>query len=165
MASGTTHANIAKITAHASAVGLLFPESPEKAAISFGMLIGILVTPDLDHHVKTREEARLLDFNKRLGQAWMLYTKPYSKLFSHRGVSHWLIIGTLTRLPWIFPPLTIIWFLLFKTTGVDTQELFSYVLIGWTIQDTIHIVTDKIYSWLKAKKKGRRKRPLKKHQH
>lgn len=159
MASGKTHAAIAKVTAHLSAVTLLYPESPTKAAISFGMLMGILITPDLDHHKKTYEETRLLKFNKKVGQLWMWYTKPYAKIFKHRGMSHWLIVGTLTRVIWLLPLLLPLYFYLRLALPSEFGDLTIYVISGWAFQDAIHIITDIVSSWWKRiKKKPLRRR-------
>jgi uncharacterized metal-binding protein len=152
MSSGRVHANIAKVTAHVSSVALLYPESPQKAAFALGMLVGVLITPDLDLPGITYEERRMLDINEKIGNLWMLFTKPYSKLFKHRGISHWLVLGTLTRLPYGLLLLLPLWQLSRLVFSLNVEPLLLYIFAGWTLQDAIHIVTDIIYSANKERK-------------
>lgn len=162
MASGKFHANVAKLAAHSSAIYMLLPDSIEKASFSFGMLVGILITPDLDHHKKTEEEKRFYRVDKRIGKLWFFFSQKYGRLFKHRGISHWPIVGTLTRLPF---GLLFCWFwLLFLSVlkiEVDRLSALTFVFYGWAFQDLLHIITDIIYSFSKKKFKRRPKTAFK----
>lgn len=160
MASGNFHANVAKVAAPSVMIGLILHHSPAEAAIAYGLLVGILITPDLDHSAITFEEKRFLKLNRRFGKLWLKLSNLYSKRFIHRGQSHWIIFGTITRLPYgLLLSLPAIF--LFNKFGIPPFETLFFIFCGWTFQDTIHIITDWIYSWLKKRRKKKRKKKVK----
>ena len=100
-----------------------------------GAIVGILVTPDIDHHVITYEENRIKRWCNLCGKIWIIYWLPYSKAFKHRGISHAPIVGTMTRA--LYFPLPVIvagWFGIASVVGL---------LAGWALQDLLHIAGDR----------------------
>jgi len=109
--------------------------------VTIGMLIGGLITPDYDlETILTKEMIKKVPI---IGRLWCAYWKPYADNFTHRGVSHDPIIGTLTRAVYGF------WWLF---AFFDPPEKFIYyVMVGWYIQDFSHYILDLPFSkWLKS---------------
>lgn len=96
MPSGRTHLRIELITLPLWA--LLFYLFVDAAWGAVALFVGaylfssLLLSPDLDlRHNEARQRWGLLGF------VWL----PYTKIFKHRGVSHSLLFGTLTRLGYL----------------------------------------------------------------
>lgn len=67
-----------------------------------GNLAGLVLDPDLDHEMVTASEWRVRRvFGVLIGGLWVAVWMPYAMLMPHRGVSHWPVIGTLTRLVYL----------------------------------------------------------------
>ena len=116
--------------------------------VCIGLFIGTLITPDYDlETIVTKEMIKKVPI---IGNLWNTYWKLYAKNFTHRGVSHDPIIGTLTRAIYGF------WWIFFFD-DIQTDILF-YILTGWYIQDFSHYILDlpfykkknEIVEWLKA---------------
>lgn len=150
MSDGRTHSQIAITVANVTATYLLYQADPNYAAFQCGLILGTFITPDLDHTAKTYEETRLFKFNPLLGKFWFSLSNIYAKIFIHRGVSHWPLIGTLSRLPFgllfLLPFLLLLRYIEIEITG----KMFLFVFVGWAIQDSIHFATDIIYSTKKV---------------
>lgn len=160
MSDGYTHFSDSLIVGSAaiaaSAVALPIELS---MCVAIGCVVASVVTPDID-----------LGENKIYGD-WILKDVPvvrhlfralawmYGGIFSHRGVSHIHIVGTLTRTLFVallvYGPLSIwclidggvMWF----PAPLQIVSLF----IGWTIVDSTHIERDRVHTWQKTKLKKR----------
>lgn len=77
---------------------------------------------------------------------------PYSWLFAHRGMSHWLFIGTLTRIAWLALCFTIIYVFVYNHT-LSFQPILHfyaihkisiwYLISGFCISDLGHLILDR----------------------
>ncbi len=108
---------------------------------------------------------------KRWGHLSFIW-KPYSSVVPHRGVSHYPIVGILTRLGYLFLVFTVFWFAFvgfLHYAGLSPPRLDPYVILkpgvwgpfmaGALFADTLHIAMDALWSTLKrAGKKKRRRR-------
>lgn len=99
------------------------------AAFLYGTLF---LHPDMDIAYKTK----LLSWKGLL----TLPFRPYSLLFRHRGISHMPVIGTLTRVLWL-------WGLLWLFFGWITPDWVPlwFVLGGLATADLCHILLDILY--------------------
>jgi uncharacterized metal-binding protein len=110
-----------------------------------GEFLGIQISPDLDLYENCRRGV------------WCWYWKMYGLLFRHRGISHWIIIGTLTRITYILITLFPLIFLLVKLElfGAALQKIpyniLLHIFYGLCISDGVHIVLDKISTGIKRK--------------
>lgn len=145
MASGKKHAAANKLTLVAVSAAALFylPTIGEQEAIALiaGAAIGYLITPDIDHHVRTHEEWRIIQISKLIGKLWVAYWSPYAALMPHRyWLGHMPGIGTALRALYLLIPA------IYYYGGIDF--LLAYprislsVFIGWTIQDVAHAILD-----------------------
>lgn len=152
MASGRTHAKIAGwvlvLAGGASALTL----SSLSVPFTLGLLNGFLVTPDIDIQATTHEERRWKNF-PLFGPIFFLlfsvFWYLYSLLFSHRGISHIHIVGTLTRFCYQVGMLLPLLLLTPLTSGLwmwaQTSEGAIFIgcwIAGQSLQDSIHIITD-----------------------
>jgi len=141
MASGVTHAratkrNIIILGVPTVLVGtaLYLDQTWAWLGFSLGLVIGHLLTPDIDHHYYTHEEWRIRRWNKVLGLLWSAYWWPYEKLHSHRGISHTLFVGTIGRFLYLlWGPLLL---------SLDLWPFWLVVLAGWIVQDCTHLWLD-----------------------
>jgi uncharacterized metal-binding protein len=110
-----------------------------------------MLSPDLDlRHNRSR---------RRWGPLGFLWI-PYTKIFKHRGVSHSLIFGTLTRLGYLGLIALLIalglsyfnvWAIPFdalRTFSIDLK-LFSLLLAGLWLPNILHTLTDHVHSALR----------------
>lgn len=70
-------------------------------ATGLGCAVGVFLSPDLDLAGRTVSEALLWKLHPLIGFPFQAFWLPYSWLFTHRGVSHWPLIGTATRLAYV----------------------------------------------------------------
>lgn len=139
-----------------------------------GGLGGFLVTPDADHNVVTIEEKRWKSIP--IVGPYMLETfAGYGAKHKHRGRSHWPIWGTASRIWYFGRRFAADFLLLAYVVGVvfgggtldgsilvDVAdhlpgfEFFAWGFVAWSVQDTIHILTDLVWSDVKRAKKNRR---------
>lgn len=161
MAAGKTH-DIINLLVLPVAVYYLQPEN------LYGFLAGYLIgtfflSPDNDiYHSSPNKRWKFLKF------IW----KPYTKIFSHRGVSHVPVLGSITKLLYLLTILIMVLALLFPIIKLIKPDIvknlnFSYVdlknylihplsisfLIGLILSEIIHVITDVIYSALKKIKR------------
>jgi uncharacterized metal-binding protein len=68
------------------------------------------------------------------------YWWPYRRLFNHRGISHWPIIGTLTRLAYASPIIIILVYYTYSPTPLQ----WSMILSGLELGALSHIIADEI---------------------
>jgi len=150
MPNGRTHARITKALA-LTGIPLLagcalledYVSWPSALSASAGLMLGHLVTPDLDVDGVTYEERRAIrKAGCLLGWLWIAYWLPYAKLFHHRGASHWLGVGTLTRAVYLLGPvMLVIWLAFGAVPRIDWLALLG----GWGLQDTTHILMDWVF--------------------
>jgi uncharacterized metal-binding protein len=114
----------------------------------FGVMTGILMTPDLDHI-----EATLRHFKSKttLQKVWFLRWYPYGKLLDHRSFfSHFPVVGTLLRLVYILPELLIVIALLSRFINIYDLMMF---IISWAggllMSDILHYIMDIVSSSIK----------------
>jgi uncharacterized metal-binding protein len=89
---------------------------PKEFYLPFGLgyVLGtFLLSPDLDlKHSKPSKRWKALKI------LW----RPYQKKSKHRGISHIPILGTFTRLSYIFLLITVLYYLLYFLLSSDWQE-------------------------------------------
>ena len=95
-----------------------------------GLFIGMFLTPDLDQS------------ERKFGYWWL-----YGKLFRHRGISHWPIIGTTHATCSIWePPLDPSWHLQRFDIPRHIWEMYlgdwSPCFAGLALADTLHFIAD-----------------------
>jgi len=125
----------------------------EEMAIFTGAYLfsSLLLSPDLDlRHNRSRRRWGLLGF------LWI----PYTKIFKHRGVSHSLLLGTLTRLGYLGLIALVIalglsyfnvWAIpldALRTFPLDLK-LFGLLIVGLWLPNIIHTLTDHVHSLLR----------------
>lgn len=146
----------------------LFLNKAEESSIGVlaGGIAGWLITPDVDVDGSTHEEQRWFRINPVLGHLWHCFWYIYGECFKHRGVSHVLFIGTLTRIFYIVIQFTIIQLLwmIFSNSNLVGSDLFFVNLynsfpyfchalyFSWSLQDLIHIIFDICSTWLKKRR-------------
>lgn len=166
MSSGRTHATIAIGVGATITCGALIATSHERipyndaVSLIVGAWVGWLITPDADVNGRSEEEQRMWNLFGPLGFAFQIMMYPYALLFKHRGVSHWHVVGTLTRLVYlILVSLVVTRFWNEKTLSIlidtlyENQRSIWIAFISWTFQDSVHIITDKISTWSKRRAK------------
>ncbi len=158
MASGRTH-DIINLTVFPIAVYYLKPE--DFTGFFVGYMIGtFFISPDNDiFHSKPNKRWKKLQF------IW----KPYTKLFSHRGISHFPFLGLTTKLLYIafllFILFSIVYISLFLsgiytssiTDIIDKKTLIYYIqtpffisfLFGLFLSEIVHILTDIVTNFRK----------------
>ncbi len=159
MPAGRTHLRIELLTLPLWAI--LFYLFIDAAWWSVAIFVGaylfssLLLSPDLDlRHNAARRRWGLLGF------VWL----PYTKIFKHRGVSHSLLLGTLTRLGylallaviialglsyfnlWTLPVAQISW------TKLDLW-LVGILLGGLWFPNILHAVVDRLDSLLPRRRR------------
>lgn len=67
--------------------------------------------------------------------------RPYSHLFSHRGISHWYFVGTITRIVY----LGIIPVIALNAWHVLKNEFLLVGFVGMTMADNVHIIFDYLF--------------------
>lgn len=180
--TGAQHAAIARrvlvVEATAGAALLIYGEPLSGIGLTLGGIAGLLVTPDADHHVKTYEEKRFENVPV-LGRYLLEVWAGYGAKEEHRGRSHWHIWGTVTRILYFgrrfaADTLLLAYFLVVVVgSGVMDGSLlealipylprigfFAFVFLGWTIQDSVHIESDRAWSFWRSKKGKKIKRRI-----
>lgn len=154
MPSGKTHLRIELFLLPLwSALFYLFIDTSWQAGAVFTgayLFSSFLLSPDLDlRYNRSRRHWGVL------GCIWV----PYTKIFKHRGISHSVLLGTLTRLGYLGLLALLIAFALgslgvwtispdsLTTSPIDLR--FAAILgAGLWLPNIIHILTDRIYSAL-----------------
>jgi len=156
LASGRTH-DIINLLALPPLVYYLKPS--DYIGFSTGYLIGtFFLSPDNDIYHSLP--------NKRWKFLKVLW-KPYTKLFSHRGISHLPVVGVLSKLLYLFFIFFVIVLSVYILLGyfypegkkavskiaIDysylTSPFFVSFLVGLFLSEIIHILTDIVYSLFK----------------
>lgn len=114
MASGNVHRTLTYLGA--AITPLLIPDRMLAASISLGFVFSLWCHPDRDQE-----------------QHAPLCWKPYAKLFRHRGVSHWPVIGTLTRLAYLTGLFWLMWVILELIIWWHAIEVRAWSLPGWVV--------------------------------
>ena len=157
MADGRTHAaanaGLLTLVVAVGTAGIYLAPSPTTAALAAGAVLGatggLAVTPDIDQSSITHEERRLIRLFAPVGYLWTLFWLPYGVAFAHRGFSHTVPQGTLTRMLYIGIPCAVLaWLLGLRPSVVEVQ----YLLIGcgglavtWMLQDILHLMLDGLW--------------------
>ncbi|MEJ5172266.1 MAG: metal-binding protein [Hydrogenothermaceae bacterium] len=165
MASGRAH-DLVNLAAFGPIVYYLQPT--EFVSFTVGYMVGtFLLSPDNDiYHSSVNKRWKILKF----------FWYPYTRLFSHRGISHIPFYGTLTKLVYLgaifLISLFVLKFILInfgdKTFSgylglidfdwyIITNPIVISFFVGLLIAEIIHIFTDIIYSTLKPKKRKKRR--------
>lgn len=145
MANGRVHAKVGWVVAGATLLAspYLYSIDPQLAAGAlFGSMLGILISPDLDHERCTHDQQRVYKYLGFLpGRFYEWFWRAYERRYAHRGISHKPIIGTFTRWRYIlirFLPLVILlapWWI----------DFFPAILIAFAfhaLQDVVHLAFD-----------------------
>ena len=182
MPSGKVHATIASTVGVAGAIYILdAPLRPEvKAGALLGLFAGWAMTPDLDIPSRTYEETRLLNWIPLFGRLWVTFWAGYGQFFHHRGVSHWPVIGTLTRMFWLVRHL--VFFVLalgllswmgvadvvlhvnVDVGGFLTSPFFVSFAFAWMTQDLMHEMADGLVSGRKRQRSKRKSKKVRRQQ-
>ncbi len=155
MASGKTH-DIINLSVFPIAVYYLKPEN--FSGFFLGYMVGtFFLSPDNDiFHSKPNKRWKKLQF------IW----KPYTKLFSHRGISHFPFLGLATKLVYISLLIFVLFSLIYISlffSGIYTSPItdllnketilyyiktpfFVSFIFGLFLSEIVHIITDIIYS-------------------
>jgi uncharacterized metal-binding protein len=121
-----------------------------------GTVLGTLITPDYDF--KNIYIKKVIEKIPIIGRLWNIYWLPYALMFTHRGYSHNIFIGTFSRILYLLLPLFILFIIInnkYNIYNITTNELFGFliVVVSWYIQDLTHYALDsKIYSLVFTKK-------------
>jgi uncharacterized metal-binding protein len=106
-------------------------------ATGLGSLGGLILTPDLDVNTGSISQIRVRKwFGPAVGSLWFVYWWAYGGMFSHRGISHWPIIGTLTRI--LYGGLLLWPFLQLP------NHLWAWMLLGLMLSDLAHYLLDSL---------------------
>jgi uncharacterized metal-binding protein len=109
------------------------------------------LSPDIDlENSKSMKRWGILRF------IWL----PYAKLFRHRGISHNIVLGPLTRLIYLLIIAGFVYSLfrmlgfeiVVGVAGVTTKENVLAFLAGFWLPDVLHVFLDRIDEFLKRKK-------------
>jgi uncharacterized metal-binding protein len=140
MAGGQTHAVDTQYVAAVGGVAAAYTNTPvEGLAFAGGALLGLFVNPDLDQQAISRIEWRLIKHTFGLGFLWLAYWWPYAVALSHRSISHWPLLGTLTRLIYLAP----VWYVLWLV-GVRPGPWLVWAIAGLVVSDLAHWLRDAI---------------------
>jgi uncharacterized metal-binding protein len=157
MPSGKTHLRIELILLPLwAALFYFFVDTSWQAGALFAgayLFSSLLLSPDLDlRHNRSRRRWGLLGF------IWI----PYTKIFKHRGVSHSVLWGTLTRLGYLGLLALLIAFALKSIWAVPLDSLaappmdlkmLSLLIAGLWLPNIIHTLTDHIHSALPRRRR------------
>ncbi len=151
MPSGKTHLGIELILLPVwVALFYLFIDTSWQAGALFAgayLFSSLLLSPDLDlRHNRSRRRWGLLGF------IWI----PYTKVFKHRGVSHSLLFGTVTRLGYlgVLSLLIALGLSYFRVWAVPLDsltaapldlKLVGTLVAGLWLPNTIHTLTDHVH--------------------
>ena len=155
MASGKTHDRASRLSAFtaAGAVPLAWPELALQLGLSgdpktmiaattgvfVGGMAGLILSPDLDLVNKNNGGCMALNFWRAIGLA--RYWRLYGTLPHHSPISHWPLLGTLSRLFYTLPQWGLpVWALMPFT---ETQLVFiGAAIVNLAVADTVHWILD-----------------------
>ena len=125
------------------------PRDKDYVVFSLAFAYGTLfMSPDLDlaHKIKLFSIRGFLT----------LPFRTYALVFKHRGVSHWPLVGTMSRVLWLFLYFVLIAFLFFKFESTMSSfgeylQLYQieilFALGALALADISHILVDKVTSF------------------
>ncbi len=152
MPSGKAHDRINLIsTAIAGYLGFRWGFGWEEIlAFSVGSIVGTFwFSPDLD--LKNSKPVR------RWGKLSFIWW-PYAMIVPHRGISHIPLIGILSRFGYFFGIVFLLWLILksiipipVKISLIFDNPYFIPFILGILFADTLHILSDFIYSSIKSR--------------
>lgn len=120
--------------------------------VAVGATIGWAVSPDADVDHATVEELwwdQIPFVGRWIGTGWQMFWLFYARSHSHRGISHWPLLGTAGRAAYIA-----LWLLAIELmagacgsrTIIDWRGIWAYLwpwgFAAWAIQDIGHWVWD-----------------------
>lgn len=163
MADGSVHLKVALVAdiGMAYAVWELLQSGQVEAALGIGVgaALGTIITPDYDINGTTITESLIRKYIPVVGDFWVADWYLYSLWAKHRGVSHLLVIGTVTRV--VYLAWRCWWWYVFAAgvaylyleTHLQISLPFSlqtlwWMFIAWCVHDLLHIYFDR-----KGKKK------------
>lgn len=132
MSSGKVHATTTIVLATISLPILVWIAVKTGILVVFmipGILLGILITPDLDIDNRIVSHRYMRNWLGRpIGYLWYYFWHSYSISFKHRSVwSHAPVISTLVRLTFIlFPPIIVI----LRDQRMSSVKLIAYLLLS-----------------------------------
>ena len=122
--------------------------------IAGGMLLGIILTPDLDLAENFWNSFRFSDLWRKFPRwLWFAFWYPYARLMAHRStLSHFPVISTLIRIGYMLAPILftacslqvtpeIVWN---SIPWLDIARLSGLVFIGLILSDLFHYLADMI---------------------
>ncbi len=155
MPSGKTHLRIELflLPVFVTIFYLLIDVSPTAVALFAGAYLfsSLMLSPDLDlRHNQARRRWGLLGF------VWI----PYTKIFKHRGISHSILFGTLTRLGYLgLIAVLIAWGLSYFKLGtipivapLDLQ-LVGILVSGLWLPNILHTCVDHLHGILPRRRR------------
>ncbi len=153
MPAGKVHLRIELVLAGMLAIGGgvlvttgVFSSTTVAVFFAAYLFSSLFLSPDLDLW-----ESRA---TKRWGIGRVLWY-PYSKLFRHRRISHHLILGPLTRIVYLgaFVVLGAWGWCVTVHRRMDMpalpRDVIIAIVLGLYVPNQIHIVTDRVWSWLR----------------
>lgn len=142
MPSGARHLQLELYLLPVFFIGLYFMELAWPGLLAFAaayLLSSLMLSPDLDlRRNSARRRWRVLGF------IWA----PYTKVFKHRGMSHNLLLGPLTRIGYLFLlGALVVYALDYFGLGMDIpvhvhKELLAMIGIGLYLPNFLHILYD-----------------------
>lgn len=147
MANGRTHA-VANLVLLGVTLYIVAPRLPVDLATgaTIGAIVGTLITPDIDHHVTTQEEARFYRwFGFFGGRMWEYFWRGYAATHHHRGRSHAPIIGTLGRWAYLavrLSPLIVLALYQLYPLWLTWLPALLCAFVFNVLQDLAHLVLD-----------------------
>jgi uncharacterized metal-binding protein len=120
-------------------------------ALPLGHAIGIIIGPDLDLRTRTRAE-RHLQRIALLTWPLLIMSTCYAIVFgggrwpfTHRGISHWPVIGTLTRWLWFGGPIVVLLIATGNATALTgAWPALFWMFVGNCLSDFVHIIADAV---------------------
>lgn len=156
MASGKVHFAGNIINGTILTVGAYLYSEEAVPLIIIGSILGTLITPDMDLEGTTFTE-RLMRKIPIIGLLFQNSWYIYSLLTKHRGLSHNILFGTLTRIIW-FVFIISFWLIFingimitFYNTNLHINidlyiNNFFICIVSWYLQDINHYILDFVFN-------------------
>ena len=150
MPSGRIHSATTVILAAAGTWFSVRAGTPvaQTAALSAGILTGLVLTPDLDVDEGCYSTSLIRrTFGRFAARAWFLFWLPYSRLIPHRSyLSHMPILSTAIRLLYVAAIPLLVYFLAdlpFALPPIPAVLIWSAA--GLALADILHFLLDSIF--------------------